>query len=66
MSDFQSGDIVSLRSGGVLMTVADTSGNSVTCQYYNPISGRIEKETFFKFQLRTGATAPQNPNGVNR
>jgi uncharacterized protein YodC (DUF2158 family) len=66
MNNFRCGDIVSLRSGGVHMTVADTSGNSVTCQWYNALSGKVEKETFFYPMLRPGATAPQNPDGVVR
>jgi uncharacterized protein YodC (DUF2158 family) len=66
MNNFKSGDIVSLRSGGVHMTVSDTSGNSVICQWYNPISGKIEKETFFYPMLRPGASAPMNPEGVVR
>jgi len=65
-NNFHCGDIVSLRSGGVHMTVADTSGNSVTCQWFNPLSGKVEKETFFFPMLRGGTTAPQNPAGVTR
>jgi uncharacterized protein YodC (DUF2158 family) len=66
MNNFRSGDIVSLRSGGVHMTVATIAENSVTCQWYNAISGKVEKETFFYQMLRPGATAPQNPEGVVR
>lgn len=66
MNNFKSGDIVSLRSGGVNMTVSDTSGNSVICQWFNPLSGKVEKETFFWPMLRGGTTAPMNPEGVTR
>jgi uncharacterized protein YodC (DUF2158 family) len=66
INTFRCGDIVSLRSGGVHMTVSDTMGNSVMCQWYNAIRGTVEKETFFFPMLRPGASAPQSPLGVNR
>jgi uncharacterized protein YodC (DUF2158 family) len=66
MNNFRSGDIVSLRSGSVHMTVSDTNGNSVVCQWYNAVTGKVEKETFFYTMLRPGASAPANPEGVVR
>lgn len=60
------GDIVSLRSGGPAMTVSDISGNSVTCVYYNTITGLYEKASFWFQCLRTAGTQPTAPYGVAR
>lgn len=65
-NNYRSGDIVSLRSGGPHMTVSDIQGNSVMCQFYNPVAGEYRKETFFFSMLRTASSTPMNPEGVSR
>lgn len=66
-STFSTGDIVSLRSGSIHMTVSARIGErSVSCVYYNAVSGLFTEQTFFASCLRGGTTAPQNPIGVTR
>lgn len=58
------GDLVTLKSGGVPMTVTKASKSAVTCMFYNPISGKIEQTDIPPGALRESYTAPAAPTSA--
>lgn len=49
---FSSGDIVTLKSGGVPMTVIRMyNANQVLCAYYNPVTGEFKESYFYSICL---------------
>ena len=62
MAQFSKGDIVSLRSGSPPLIVSETPGtSSVVVTFWNPVTGRVERDTVFEWVLRAGATTPTAP-----
>lgn len=58
---FNPGDVVSLRSGSSQMTVSRVAGSSVDVVFYNPITGVVQRETFWYEVLRNASTRPETP-----
>lgn len=62
------GTLVSLRSGGPAMTVVqahDTAVKSVTCLYFNTVSGLFVEHRLPIASLRTAGTKPETPVDAN-
>lgn len=55
---FSVGDVVSLKSGGHLMTVASIEEDSVTCDW--SVRGDVKSKSFPAAELKKG-TAPEPP-----
>lgn len=47
----KAGDIVQLKSGGVVMTIERIVDGFVYCEWYNPITGLFCSRSFLEIQL---------------
>ncbi len=44
--DFKIGDTVQVKSGGPLLTVLESSGDTVTCLFFSEELGNFQRDTF--------------------
>jgi len=72
MQEFNTGDLVVLRSSGPIMTVVGgrirtiDDAPIIKAMYYNPATGVFIEQEFDGRCLRNATTSPQSPNGVTR
>jgi uncharacterized protein YodC (DUF2158 family) len=70
MTQYQIGDIVQIKSGGPILTVAAHAGDAVasniTAVYFNDVTGMFERVTARADCFKVAMSYPQVPEGAQR